>query len=126
MFTNSTEISRITHIEPPRRTVDAATIHMRDFAEGGIDFPDYIEARAIAHAADAGNDTCGFDGPPDSLLVFQRRDAAIKLIRKLSESFMGNHIKVADMTEANELWLDIQSLILATEMAKTAVTTPDV
>lgn len=118
MSTNSTEISRITRIEPPRQTIDAATIHMRDFAEGGIDFSDYIEARAIAHAADVGNDTCGFDGPPDSLLVFRRRDAAVKLIRKLSESFMGNHIKVAEMTEANDLWLDIQSLILAAEMAK--------
>ncbi|WP_282758363.1 hypothetical protein [Komagataeibacter saccharivorans] len=119
MSTNPTEIARITRIEPPRQTIDAATIHMRDLAEGGIDFPDYIEARAESRITDARNGTIVLEGQIIPILDLNRRSAVVKLIRKLSRSFMGYQIKVADVIEANDLWLDIQSLILATEMAKT-------
>lgn len=118
MSTNPTEISRITRIDPPRRTIDAATIHMRDLAEAGIDFSDYIEARAESHLADVRNETTVLEGQVILLLDLNRRAAVTRLIRTLSRSFMGTQIRVTDIKEVNALWLDIQSLILATELAK--------
>lgn len=118
MPTNPTEISRITRIDPPRRTIDVATIHMHDFAEGGIDFSDYIETCAQSCLADVRDETTALEGQVISLLDLNRRTAVTRLIRTLSRSFMGTQIRVTDIKEADALWLDIQSLILATELAK--------
>ncbi|MBL7233354.1 hypothetical protein [Komagataeibacter oboediens] len=118
MSTNPTEISRITRIDPPRQTIAAATIHMRDYAEAGIDFSDCIEARAESRLADVRNETTALEGEVVPVLDLNRRAAVTRLIRALSRSFMGDQIRVSDMKNANDLWLDIQSLIVATEMAK--------
>lgn len=118
MSTNTTEISRITRVVPPRKYIGVTTFHMNDMGGAGIDLSDPIEARAAAHLAADLNEPSAFEVPASAVMEDKRRSCAIKLIGVLSSSFMGDRVRVADMIEANDLWFNIQSLILAAEMAK--------
>lgn len=110
-----TDTPALSRLDPPRQSLITWTIRWRAAFEGGVDFSEDIEARALVFTAEAEKVAPSLTADH---LASMRQTTALQMMRLLSTGLMADNVTPSVMIDAHQKWTDLQALVLATEVAR--------